>query len=99
MAKYVEAEMVHNSLRSLCDKYKIAFGTYGRFGEELAKLSQELPAADVEPLKHGKWEECATYKGEKYYRCSACGYGYRLYENTRYCQHCGAKMDLNEEDK
>ena len=46
--------------------------------------------------KHGEWEECATYKGKKYYRCSVCGYSYPIYENTRYCQHCGAKMDLGE---
>ena len=50
---------------------------------------------DPEILReHGKWEECATYKGKKYYRCSVCGYYYPINENTRYCQHCDAKMDL-----
>ena len=52
-----------------------------------------LPAADVEPVRHGRWIN------ENFYtHCSACGkmaiydkYGQEF--ESDYCPHCGAKMD------
>lgn len=62
-----------------------------------------LPAADVEPMKHGKWVSMLVkrpdWKGnmQSYYQpntCSECHVG--LAEKTNYCPNCGAKMDGKE---
>ena len=61
----------------------------------------ELPAADVAPVRHGKWLPIVSYNNT--YKCSECG---RLLVNITdglnmvakhypYC-HCGAKMDGEE---
>lgn len=92
--KYVSADIVHDRLRSLCDKYKISFGNYGGFGEEIAKLSQELPAADIDPESirpKGKWI-VPKFTTKLYFVCSHCG---KVEEHSRkYCPNCGTRMDM-----
>ena len=56
----------------------------------------EMPAADVAPVRHGEWanEETAV-------TCTACGRSYdtdfeikrNVILNFDYCPNCGAKMD------
>lgn len=59
----------------------------------------EMPAADVAPVRHGRWIE--QYE-EGLYSCSACGTEWVTIEGTPkendmdFCPHCGAKMDLKE---
>lgn len=62
----------------------------------------EMPAADVAPVRHGRWiEECE----ESLYSCSACGTEWVTIEGTPkendmdFCPHCGAKMDGKERDE
>lgn len=65
-----------------------------------------IPAADVKEVKHGKWIKDVTKRrgdGEIYdYCCSECqGEAYEgSYGNndvfSDYCHHCGAKMDGKE---
>lgn len=57
------------------------------------QLLDEIPAADVAPVVHGRWISFLDgdhIMPERYYRCSRCG----RVESRRqpYC-HCGAKMD------
>ena len=78
----------------------------------LAEAINKIPAADVEPVRHGRWiqstEECEWNELECA-ECSECGEDYVLgewgYEDflkiMNYCPNCGAKMDaepLKEED-
>lgn len=61
------------------------------------------PAADVEPVRHGRWDKYAVTRcivdktgslidrEKRAYRCSECGRKSAIKEN--YCPHCGAKMD------
>lgn len=57
------------------------------------------PAADVEPVRHGRWEEAICTRRSiagkiedfKCYECSACGKS--SFYKTNYCSYCGAKMD------
>ena len=47
-----------------------------------------LPAADVAPLRHGRWIE----HEDGVFTCSECG---NAESNESYfCRYCGAKMDL-----
>lgn len=60
-----------------------------------------FPRADVQPVKHGKWEEIEEYGGwgDTYFRCSVCGDEWDLDAGTpiengmKYCPNCGARMD------
>lgn len=54
-----------------------------------------IPAADVAPVRHGRW---ALNKKYGDYECSECGQGdVKAMDFTnlkmRYCPNCGAKMD------
>lgn len=49
---------------------------------------KNLPAADVQEVKHGKWKYKQGYKG---CYCSKCG-GFHLAAYD-FCHWCGAKMD------
>ena len=46
-----------------------------------------LPAADVAPVRHGRWKRYGKNLGE----CSECGEIVSVRSN--YCPNCGAKMD------
>lgn len=64
-----------------------------------------LPTADVQPVKHGHWEEEDTMPYDNFVVCSECGMNlsYQNYtkeewqESFRYCPNCGARMDGDEE--
>lgn len=45
----------------------------------------------VDPVKHGKW--CNSI--DPYVQCSICGYSTII--GGKYCSHCGAKMEGEEE--
>lgn len=57
-----------------------------------------VPAADVEPVVHGKWLEIEEIYGDIRWKCSACGIEWCFIEGTpeengtHYCPNCGAKM-------
>lgn len=55
----------------------------------------DMPAADVAPVRHGRW----VYKGDsQVWECSRCGKGINNnpYGIDLYCYHCGAQMDEKE---
>ena len=59
----------------------------------------EAEAADVQPVKRGRWEEVPDwYDNDVHYRCSACNAEFYLevgtpeYNEYWYCPHCGADM-------
>lgn len=60
--------------------------------EELIKTT-----ADVEPVKHGRWER----RMGKIYTCSECNNGVsnRQGQNYSFCPYCGAIMDEREDNK
>ena len=60
---------------------------------------KSIPAADVEPVRHGRWIMGTGENGLQtgYRKCSRCGeivkYGYSFYGVHNFCNYCGAKMD------
>lgn len=86
-------------------------GTWGWSKNALYDEMKNLPAADVAPVVHAKWENCDWV--EPYYhgcgtiripnagmKCTNCVHVFKkdLLWKDNYCPNCGAKMDL-EEDK
>lgn len=56
----------------------------------------ELPAADVAPVRHGRWDIMANTKTR--HMCSSCGWDVPEYGKFySYCPNCGAHM--KKEDK
>ena len=60
---------------------------------------RKIPAADVAPVRHGRWiEPQRLYYGAKQYECSLC-YSDKFWkkhgitEKYPHCPNCGAKMD------
>lgn len=58
-------------------------------------LIRDVPTIDAQPVRHGRWIECAEQKHiEKDYECSECSYKVcGEYECTSFCGGCGAIMD------
>lgn len=67
------------------------------------QILRDLPAADVEPVRHGEWRLVRRMAACGEYECSVCGrietFGcFNKPENNPYC-HCGAKMELEDNDE
>lgn len=56
------------------------------------RFADEPPAADVEPVRHGRWDD--SFDGITPY-CSVCGRSHSMLSNRTppYCPNCGAHMD------
>lgn len=69
-------------------------------------MVDEMPASDVQPVKHGYWEEVTDYGGwgDTHYRCSVCGEEWYLEDGTpkdnnmNGCPRCLAKMDAEPDE-
>lgn len=104
MADYITKESVHTMIRNLTkfawrsptwDERRVTVDTDDvHFGVD------KIPAADVAPVVHGRWDDSGRYtfpSGSTAVRCTNCGCAlteseYRL-NNWNYCPVCGAKMD------
>ena len=49
-----------------------------------------LPAADVAPVRHGRWL-CVDTDTEQFFLCNRCKK--KEYWESNYCPNCGAKMN------
>lgn len=65
-------------------------------------LIDEIPAADVEEVKHGRWMDAESDDGCTVWHCSVCSYpvktigGYPIY---RLCPMCGARINKEAEQE
>lgn len=67
------------------------------WGSVAAMFADGIPAADVAPVVHGRWEMrptgMATDTGPEYKAyCTICNEPNKQYRPP-FCPHCGAKMD------
>ena len=89
MAEYVNKDAVRVNM---CKKLKNPV-----VKSWIGAMIAEIPAADVAPVKHGKW----IFDAENYeWNCSECHDwpidGSFDDDRTNYCPNCGAKMDGEE---
>lgn len=111
MDEYIKREaaiaIIEEKQKELCP-----VGRYGRgyvYGfdrekydawDEIIDALENIPAADVAPVVHGRWDDSGRYtfpSGSTAVRCTNCGCAlteseYHL-NNWNYCPVCGAKMD------
>ena len=100
MAEYIEREAAVNAIIAIMPSMSTPDGHGER--DDLVLAAQEMcednireinniPAADVTPMVHGRWEPYRKNLG----KCSECGEVVQIRSN--YCPNCGAKMDLTED--
>ena len=91
MAEYIEREKLLSHL----------FNKQNKPLDVMREIT-EFPAADVAPVKHGKWGAykvfplTASLNGHP---CSECGMRFSTSQIVfmNYCPNCGARMDQEEE--
>ena len=90
MAEYIEREA---AIRALLNDAPEQVG-YSR--EDAADCIRYIDAADVAPVRHGKWNRpyiSGTKRRNPYCFCTWCGQPVKPKKVTNYCPNCGAKMD------
>lgn len=111
MSDYISREAAleafENADADVMEDYGDGTSDWGFGRENIRETLNSVPAADVEPERNGRWEECdwvdvdehgfgtrRTFKAGL--RCSqcACVFKKKLLWKRNYCPSCGAKMDL-----
>ncbi len=97
--KYVAKSELDSALEGLCKKYNVSYGEESKgFGRDLAELSDQLAAADVQAERHAHWVSIPLKSKCEMVKCSICGWGQGIVSasDMNFCDHCGAKMDGEE---
>lgn len=63
------------------------------FADGVYAVIESMPAADVAPVVHGRWEPTKTPFMNECEDCSVCGYRTIWGHGFNYCPNCGARMD------
>ena len=92
---YIDREAVLDRLAKVDMDPYYGFTAAVQFGVDHAiQCIKEEPAADVAPVRHGRWIELSRTS-----KCSECGFETGRYEPPRrYCPECGARMDGKEDE-
>ena len=102
MQEYIEREALKEDLKESYDRLRaiydsltydedkqICAGQLTTFTEAILRV-KEAPAADVAPVRHGRW--IASH--DEFCACSICKYPvYVGWNQTNYCPNCGTLMD------
>ena len=101
MAEYIEREVLLEAFdhadADVLEDYGDGTSRWGFGIENILKVINSIPAADVAPVRHGRWEQTKEWATKAKYRCSVCGREIMSsvkvnIEKYPYC-HCGAKME------
>lgn len=115
MSDYISREALKeafdNADADVCESYSDGYCDWGFGRKNINDVIDGVPAADVEPVRHGRWESythshyCGTDKyGEPVYSdgvvyyCSNPKCRRKTVIKENYCPNCGAKMDLEGEN-
>ena len=96
MDEYIEREEIRRAYEKLTRSY-VNGNPYiadWRFDEMIGKL----PAADVAPVRHGRWEIVIGSNGNEYMVCTCCRVSQDLTGVFTYCPNCGCRMDRGDDE-
>lgn len=93
MSRYIDAELFSKNLMIqvyLADDEDFT-KAFVKGMELVKKAEEETPTADVQEVRHGKWEEIRDARGQlEGWIHAECGREVKSKES--YCPHCGANM-------
>lgn len=100
MTEYINRQAAIDSIRFFMTPASSGYEEYLR-DEICGNILANLPAADVQEVKHGKW--VVSEWDDNFVYCSWCkehkhkldvrGYSKEYAKTIQYCQYCGAKME------
>lgn len=108
MTEYIDRKAVINRIKKYAlDVYGIDLDDPSQFAGnvraenfceglyEATELVDDITAADVAPVVHGKW----VFGGDGCVICSECNEEESNDNHRKYCPNCGAKMDGGTTDE
>lgn len=100
MARYIDADELFYEIQRLGVTIS-GRDVFSEAKDDILRIIDECPTADVEPVIYGKWEDKhhiipldnVTLTGT-YPTCSLCGYAeVGMTKHTNFCPNCGAEME------
>ena len=91
MKEYIERAAAMDAILGLT----IVDPAVAQYADAVCYHLQNLPAADVAPVRHGRWKNGGN---GLYDTCSVCGKEIYLAIPMSYCPECGALLDGKEGD-
>ena len=91
MAEYIKKEDIEQKIQDGLNNLVL-----GHDAIEVLGMIYVMPAADVAPVRHGRWiyHPDDLFPGDSTQECSCCHEEeYLTLYNENYCPNCGAKMD------
>lgn len=111
MKEYITKAKVIEAIEKAIAPEITTIGDYETIGvftkESIEQIVSNLPAADVAPVRHGKWKpvkynahcSCGKSYGTYHFLCSACNHiAYSQPYGLTYCPNCGALMREDEHE-
>ena len=97
MTKYIELEALKNRFtkrlvwlkKDIHDEYSLGLHDGCEYD---TKLIDEIPTADVAPVRHGEWEIVVGSNGKEYMVCTCCRVSQDLTGVFTYCPNCGCRI-------
>ncbi len=93
MAKYVELDVAKKAFQNMDAGRK--HGSTLLTPEEFAEYLDELPAADVAPVRRGRWLEVDCFDIGFY--CGFLSEAIAAPKLYKYCPNCGEKMEVQND--
>lgn len=103
MPKYIDADALKEAFliegKDVCDDTDEFDTKWGASQELIEKVIDSVPAADVEPVRHGRWVKMTGMMPPEFtghYSCSECDWFCKKHSvretDFDFCPGCGAKM-------
>ena len=98
MTDYIDRQAAIRWIKTECNPYGKPTIDY-ESGVKVIDHIETMSSAEVEPVKHGRWEPVTNGRGG--FECSICHSYAPSYQDgvewlSLYCPNCGAKMNTEE---
>jgi hypothetical protein len=100
--EYIDKVEVGAKIQMMYIRREMDYGGENDFCRGMRKalrVIDNMPAANVQPIRHGRWEYYKNNGIFDTHKCTLCGEKYEMYMDIepttiyKYCPHCGARMD------
>lgn len=101
MTEYIEREAISEEIRKYYYKNLPNFSYGAGFDRGLDRAQRAIldaPAADVAPVRHGRWETNSDRPDSLICSICKCGFDMWKHDPHNYCPNCGARMDEGAEE-